>query len=387
MWTLLLSLGGAAALAQQAPAADAAPAVAGPTDAELHELEARALYQVGLELVISRQYSEAKAVFERIQRDYPGSSVATDAARQLEDLAMLETRRRGLQNPAAAARAELVIEQTVIGGLFLGALVPGSTWQPSEPGPPVLLGLTGATAAGVGSALFAKKYEPSTGQVMSLFTGELLGAANGFALSALNPPRDYRGLYRETLGGTVLGAAAGSAAAYYLDPDAGQVAMVNSGMLWGGYYSAWTFAFWESNDPRWITVRTVGGMDAGAAIGAVAAHYFPVSRSRMNVINLAGMAGTAVAGGAAILANFYGSLYEPEPTAAVFLAGTTAGLVAGAALTRNMDAGDDAQAGIPGGVLVGVYGDKVGFGVPLPAVVVGPNGQVSASMQLAAGRF
>ena len=104
-------------------------------DAELHELEARALYQVGLELVINRQYTEAKAVFQRIEQEYGDTPVAADAARQLQDLALLETRRRGLQNPASAARAAVPVAgaklpEGQVEGRDLLPLVekPGSDW-------------------------------------------------------------------------------------------------------------------------------------------------------------------------------------------------------------------------------------------------------------------
>ena len=382
MLPLLLSLLSSPALAQ-----DTSPAPQSISDAELAELEARAMYQVALQLVIQGDYSQARVLFERIGQEYPTSTIAPDAAEQIALLGTMETKRKGLRDPAADARAELMITQTVVAGLFLGLAVPGSTWQPSEPGPPVLLGLTGAAIGGVGSHFFAKEFEPTTGQVMSLFTGEVLGAANGFGLSAAFPPRDYRAAYQQTLLGTLIGAGGGVAAAKYLDPDAGQVAAVNAGMLWGTYFSSMSFLIWEESNPRFIAMRVVGGADLGAGLGALSAHYFPMTRGRANMINLGGVAGTAVGLGVFRMVDFYGSLNNQESVAGILMASTGAGLATAALLTRTMGTSDHASAAVPGGVLVGVYGDQVGFGVPLPTVAVTQEGELGVSLQLAAGRF
>lgn len=384
MLPLLLLLLSAPALAQESSPAAAPDQV---SDAELYELEARAMYQVALQLVVAGDYSQARSLFERIGAEYPDAHIAPKAEEQIALLGTMETKRRGLRDPADTARAELMITQTVVAGLFLGVALPGSTWQPSEPGPPVLLGLGGATAGGIGAHLFAREYSPTTGQVMSLFTGEVLGAANGFGLSAAFPPRDYRAAYQQALLGTLIGAGAGVAVAKYIDPDAGQVAAVNHGMLWGTYFSSMSFLFWEENNPRFVAMRVIGGADLGAGLGALSAHYFPMSRGRVNVITLGGLAGTAVGGGVVFLANYYGSLYDQEPTAGILLASSAAGLAAATFLTRNMGASDSARASVPAGVLVGVYGDQVGFGVPLPTVAVSPEGELGVSMQLASGRF
>jgi hypothetical protein len=382
MLPLLLSLLSAPVLAQESPAT--AQTI---SNAELAELESRAMYQVALQLVIQGDYSQARILFERVGAEYPQSAIAPAADEQIALLGTLESKRRGLRDPAASARAELMITQTVVAGLILGVAMPGSTWQPSEPGPPVLLGLAGATAGGVGSHFFAKEFQPSTGQVMSLFTGEVLGAANGFGLSAAFPPRDYRAAYQQALLGTLIGAGGGVAVAKYLDPDAGQVAAVNAGMLWGTYFSSMSLLLWETNNPRFTAMRVVGGADLGAGLGALSAHYFPMSRGRANVINLGGVAGTAVGGGIVLLANFYGGLDAQEPTVGILMASTGAGLATTAFLTRNMGEAERASAAVPGGVLVGVYGDQVGFGVPLPTVAVTQEGELGVALQLAAGRF
>ena len=118
MLPLLLSLLSAPALAQETP--DAPQSV---SDAELAELEARAMYQVALQLVIQGDYSQARTLFERVGAEYPESAIASEAEEQLALLGTMQTKRRGLRDPAAGARAELMITQTVVAGLFLGCLL------------------------------------------------------------------------------------------------------------------------------------------------------------------------------------------------------------------------------------------------------------------------
>ena len=76
-----------------------APAVA--TDSELHELEARALYQAGLQLMVDQAWDEAELVFLRLVQQYPDTEMADRAQAQLDTLALVD--RRGGIDPNAKA--------------------------------------------------------------------------------------------------------------------------------------------------------------------------------------------------------------------------------------------------------------------------------------------
>ena len=379
MLTLLLST----AFAEE-PAAAVEEA---PTDEELHELEARALYKVALELMDLGQYPEARIVLTRIGTDYGDSAIAPKAA---EMYALLDTMEPAGRDEAARARAELAIDQALASAAFFGFLVPASTFQPSEPLVPVTMGLAGL-GAGIGGGLYlGRSMEPSQGQVMSLFTGEWLGAANGLALSAVNPPRDYRGVYRYTTAGFVAGAASGLAVAHYVEPTGGQVAMVNSGAMYGAYLTGWSFAYWYEEDRRWsderrVFVRMAVGTDLGAALGAVAAWRFPVSRGRMNVINLAALTGTAAAAGVAFLVDYYSYGFDVGPTGAMIMSGSALGFGTGVLLTMRMDGGREVASA--SGVLLERRDGRWAVGVPSAVLLPDPEGGLGVSVAVARGRF
>ncbi|MCP4810651.1 MAG: hypothetical protein GY913_18450 [Proteobacteria bacterium] len=384
--SLLLFIG--IASASEAPAIDVSDA---PSDAELHDLESRALYRVGLELMELGQYPEARIVMRRILLEYPDTEAAENAVDMLASMEGL-TGGRGVDS-GALARAEFAINQAITSAAFFGFLLPASTWQPSAPLVPVSMGVAGMGAGITGGLLAAKRFDLSTGQVMSVFTGQWLGAGNGLVASAINPPRDYRGLYRYATGGMLLGTAAGSAVAWKLDPSAGQVAMVNAGAAYGAYLTGWSFAYFfddDGEDRTWATSRRVAlrmgiGTDAGAALGLAAAYLIPVSRGRMNVITLAGLTGTAAAGAVAFLVNFYSYGLEIESVGAIILAGGAAGLGTGAVLTRKMER--DAGYASASGVLIERVDDRWAFGVPMAMVTPAPEGGMQVSVPLASGRF
>ncbi len=334
------------ALAAEAPAPAApvvAPTQATPSDADLYELEARALYQVGLQLVINQAYDEAELVFQRILVEYPTSTVSPGAQGQLDALALLD--RQGGIDPAAKARAELIIDQAIINAAFFGFLLPASTWQPSQPLGPVLMGTAGLTAGIVGGFAVSRTYEPTQGQVMALMTGQLLGTGNAFTASSINPPRDFRGVYRMMTWGTVLGTAGGAAAGHYLKPSAGQVSMVNSAALWGAYLCGWSYAYWQpewddANYNRNIALRFTAFTDAGALAGALLAWRFPVGRARMNLGNLGAIAGGLLGAGGALLFDFYSPVGLDDPAAfygLIIVPMTAMGGVSAILLTRGLD--------------------------------------------------
>ncbi len=345
---LLIFLWVLPAFASEAPAPPSssetpAPSQAGPTDSELHELEARALYQVGLQLVIQQAWDEADVVFQRILADYGDTAIAAQAEEQLASLEQL-SKASGM-NPAARARAELIIDQAILSAAFFGFLVPASTWQPSQPLGPVALGAAGLSLGIVGSVAASRHYEPTQGQVMALFTGQWMGTANGFTASSINPPRDFRGVYRSVTWGTVLGTAGGAAVGHFLHPTAGQVSMVNSAALWGLYLAGWSYAYWQPdhsspNINRNLALRFTAFGDVAALGGALLAWKLPISRARMNLGNLGAIAGGLLGFGGALLFDFYSPYGLSDPAAfygLIIVPMTATGGVAAILATRSLD--------------------------------------------------
>jgi hypothetical protein len=323
--------------------------IAGPAQAEedlrskLHALEAASFYQVGLELVIQRAFDEASAIFLQITEQYSDTEFLEFAREQLDALELLteSMRERDLLSSdssriAMSGMTELAISQGLAMPVILGLLVPGSTFQPEEPLVPVSLGMAGI-GVGVGGAYLLDRVRPvDTQTAMAIFTGEWIGALNGLAISAAWPPRGYRGLFAETLAGTVIGGGLGYAANLELDPTPGGIAAINSGALWGTYIALMSEVFLYSETDREMMLRTMAGLDFGALLGGGIGWKFQPSRQRVNIVTLSGVAGTAIGGGVAILGAWYGSIYD-EGAAAIVMGGSIAGLLGGAYLSGRIE--------------------------------------------------
>lgn len=314
----------------------------------LHELEAASFYQVGLELVTQRAFDEAAAIFLQITERYSDTEYAGSAQEQLGALELLSGGVRELETSSASRDSmsgvtELAISQGLAMPVILGLLVPGATFQPEEPLIPVSLGMAGI-GVGVGGAYLLNRVNPvDTQTAMAIFSGEWIGGLNGLAISAAWPPRGYRGLFAETLAGTVIGAGVGYAANTYLEPTPGGIAAINSGALWGTYFALMSEIFVYSESEREMMLRTMAGLDLGALLGGAIGHHYGPSRSRVKLVTLSGVAGTAVGAGVAILASYYGSVYD-QGAAAIVMGGSITGLLGGTLLSKRVE--PDAMAGV-----------------------------------------
>ena len=116
-----------------------------------------------------------------------------------------------------------------------------------------------------------------------------------------------------------------------------------AGEVWGAYVGLMSQLLDDSDSSADFMMRTTLFVNSGAALGAFLGTQYEPSRGRVNLITLSGLAGTAMAGGTAVLLNFYGSLYDQEPTVALLVGGSAAGLGLGTFLTRNFD---ESQSGL-----------------------------------------
>ena len=296
--------------------------------ATLHKLEAASFYQVGLELVIQGAFSEAEAIFQQIIERYADTEYGGSAAEQKAALDLLSPehgaqQRVGLGSPGESMTGvmELAVSQGLVMPVILGVLLPGATFQPEEPLAPVGLGMLGI-GVGVAGAQLLNRVEPvDTQTAMAILSGELIGGLNGLAISAAWPPRSYRGLWTETLVGTLVGGGAAYAASRKFEITPGEIAAVNSGALWGTYFSLMSQAFVYSEDDRGLLLRTMAGLDMGALLGGGLGRLYRPSRGRVNVVTLSGIAGTAIGGGVSLLADYYGDGYLDDSAVAVIIGG------------------------------------------------------------------
>ena len=375
--------------AEAASASENSEATASPQvdEALLHRLEAAAHYKVGLELVTQGRYDEAGVRFSEVVERYSDTDIKARAEEQIRLLGSLQEGRipRSVVDQKAYEEegwAELAINQGLAMPLILGFLLPAGTTQPEEPGIPVALGMVGLGVGVGGSYLLDQKIGITRGQAMAVFSGEAVGFLNGYMLSAITQPRDYRGHYRYMMAGTLLGGAGAVALDHYLELDSGQMAMANSGALWGAVLGLTSMVFFEVNDDADVWIRLVSALDLGLVTGALLTQKWDISRKRMGVINLSAVAGAGLGLGFGFFGSFYGNMDE-ESFTLLMLGSTAGGALLGAYLSRNMDAdgGDKISA------LLRLNDGGWEFGTPLPTPMFTPDGGMGLGVSLAHGRF
>jgi len=355
-------------------------------EALLRRLEAAARYKVGLELVTQGRYEEANVIFQDVIDRYSDTDIEVRAQEQLRLLTSLQmgTIPRSVVDQKAYEEegwAELAINQGLAMPIILGFLLPAGTTQPEEPGIPVALGMVGLGLGVGGSYLLDQKVGITRGQAMAVFSGEAVGFLNGYMLSAIAQPRDYRGHYRYMMAGTLLGGTGAVVLDHYLELGSGQMAMANSGAFWGAVLGLTSMVFVDPEDDAAAWIRVVSALDIGLVTGALLTQKWDISRRRMGVINLSAVAGAGLGLGFGFFGSFYGNMNE-ESFTILMLASTASGAALGAYLSRKMD-GDSTDAS----ALLNLTEGRWGFGTPLPAPMLTPNGEMGIGVSLANGRF
>ncbi len=243
-----------------------------------------------------------------------------------------------LARPGRSGRTELVIASmaygAAVGPLVVGAI---SDFQGAGRNLGVLLG-TAAAGIGlgfVGSFLGANetlKVGHSSTMIGAGAYGALFGGGLGLAL-----PVQDRWVYGLTLIGSAVGIASGYLVARYTDASPGDAAVFNSGGLWGtasGLLLAQSISVSPSR--TLLGALGAGGSALGMALGTLAAWRVEVSRSHVALIDLGGLGG----GGLGLLIGYVVGANQKGAsgiqTGARFgLGGLALGIVTAAVLSRN----------------------------------------------------
>jgi hypothetical protein len=285
-------------------------------------IEAGALYQVAMDSVFAGDIDHACDVFGRVVTDYPGTEEAARAGDHMARIA----RCRG--EPAEKSGAtELVVSQAIIAPPLVTLLVPVSLGMYRDGLTPI-----GVYALGVGGSIgtthaIAKRWNPTQGQAMAVYTGELVGLAHGMT-AALGT--DGGTIVQTGVGGAILGGAAGAMIAVRLEPSAGDLALVRSGATWGVYGAIVSMVAVPVGRGDDQARRLLVGGDAGLLVGLGVAALGPeMSRRRVNHVNLAGGMGVLGASLVYTAAARSSNVDSTEAMAAVYGAGAAVGLGVG----------------------------------------------------------
>ena len=252
--------------------------------------------------------------------------------------------RLGVDRPRRYARAELAVGQ-LYHGLFFG-LQACSLFDCDQPlahsGLPVLGG-----GIGLGGSFLVARDGITTGQARAINSGSIWGAWTGFALMGVRG--DYGGttVVRTMMATQLLGTGAGYLLSERLRPTGGDVRMVNLAGFWSGiYYVVFAEGILQLNQSdRSLGTGLLVSTYLGAILGSQIALYRPMSASRVALIALSGFVGAHVGSALAYSrgdGEYPDSAMNDRATASMTLVGITAGLGAGAILTRNFDRGEPA---------------------------------------------
>lgn len=238
------------------------------------------------------------------------------------------------------ARAELSLVQSIGGGVIGGVActVLGAGGCPLQVGAPVVL--LGAAAGGV-IAWVASDGGISPGQATAVNSGSFWGNAYALALAGSVNLRPELFL----LLGNLVGISSGAILAG-LRPEAGRVALANSGGIWSAVLTAWTLSIVRMPAGA---VAQIGMLTTGAGLvgGAFLFEFVPMTRGRAALIDLGGLIGAVVGG--VILPPLLGVSTLRVLPGALGLAGTVAGLSIAAIVTRPVELNGVALQVVPTG--------------------------------------
>jgi hypothetical protein len=188
--------------------------------------------------------------------------------------------------------------------------------------------------AGLGLSLALTRDGITPGRATAINSGTAWGAFNGAMILSLSSNLSQAGTMGILALSQFTGLALGNAGWAVLRPSAGDVSLVNSGGLWTMAMALmFVGATVREPAPNLIPWTALIAADVGLVGGGVLARYFPMSRSRVLVIDAGGILGALFGFGVAVLAGSESA----RTTFSCGLAGTVVGLSTGAFLSRKWD--------------------------------------------------
>lgn len=351
----------------------------GPADSAAVLLQAASTFQA------EGRGEVARALYEFILRNFPGTPAGDEASRRLVEL---EATRGG--EPDGSGRVELQVWSTVY-GLWLGVAVPAALGADGSEayGAGLLVGGPGGFFAG---RALTRNRDISDGQARAYTLGGSWGTWQGFGwanVAEASTEGTFAAMVLGGLGGIGIGAAVASRPV-----SAAATTAASFGSLWGTWFGVAGGVLLDLEGDELLTAALLGG-NAGLAGSALTFPSWRMSRNRQRLISIAGVLGGL--GGAGI--DLIAQPDDEKVAIAIPLVGSLVGLALGAHFTADRDWGpaglDGAGAGEgPDGSLLHLNGGALGFGSPIPTPTLlparGPSGtewRPGLALTLFRGRF
>lgn len=342
------------------PRAAAAQATAADT--------AAVLYQVAEQLAAAGDRALAQQILRLILRQYAGTPVAAEAERRLAEM-------HG-RDEATSGRVELTVWGTIYGA-WLGLAVP---WALGAESPePFGAGLLIAAPTGLAAArAFGRSGPLSLGQARMIRWGSIWGTWQGIGwrevldigddqfcdpnFGCFPVESDLAPVTAAVLGG-LTGIGVSAAIARTRNISAGTAAVVELSSIWGTWLgvSSGIVLNLDENEDGLLSHTLLAG-NLALVTAALIAPGIDMSVGRARLISVSGLGGAIIGLGLDLLGNV-----EGEGLAfGIPMATSLAGLIAGAAWTRNYDGPGSREQDAPGAALLNIRNGRFALGTPIP---------------------
>lgn len=302
--------------------------------------EADLLRRLALRYAARKRYDLARTIAADLRDGYSAEPSGVWAAEALPRLDALAGPRRAFIWPGSLfdrrGRTDLIVFSGYY-GLWLGLAIPIA--MDAEDAQAYAVGLLAAPTACVLVAVNATRNASiPSGQATIISLGGHLGTWQGLGWSGLS---DVSGN-----GVVATGVATGLAGILLAIPisnavgfSEGHAQITNSAMYWGGWLGLVEAVISDrsDNDEDSPLVDMLLGSDIGVLAGGIAGKNARLSKSRMRLINLCGVLGTAFGGGMVLLTE----TDDDQAALALLGLGSAGGLILGIHATRNHDQGKD----------------------------------------------
>lgn len=229
------------------------------------------------------------------------------------------------------ARAELILFQTA-SGIALGLNVVEMLDLQSTRGKAEVVAVALGAAAGAYASYRFTDGGITPGHALAINSGTAWGFVTGVQLLNLTMTNDPVASGLVLAAGQLGGAALGHFAWKLLPTGAGDVSLANSGGIWSAVIVALLPI--DRTDKK-DEYAILGAGAAGLVGGALLSRYMPMTRSRVLLLDVGGIAGGLAGLAVVALRNL-----PEEQDMAIIAGGVVAGLAASGILTRNWDTAD-----------------------------------------------
>ncbi|MBI5869196.1 MAG: hypothetical protein HZB43_13065 [candidate division Zixibacteria bacterium] len=310
-----------------------------PVDQSQSEMQ----YRLALKFAAAGRYDVSHALVSDLLSEYPGTPVANDAATVQADITRLSQTRRALFLPGGlldqSGRTDVLVFSGYY-GVWAGIAIP--VCLNSHSSEVYALGLlTGAPGALLLTSRLTRDAELGRGRASVITLGGHLGTWQGLGWGGVSG-WDERGVVAAGLVGGLVGITGATLWTRDVYITEGHGSLMSSSMNWGAWFGLTTAVVAGLEDDNVLRAALIGS-DVLVVTAGIAARNVHMSRGRVRLISLMGLVGTVAGFGLDALVN----VDDGKVVMAVAGLGSVTGLLLGARITRDYDAGKDLASASP----------------------------------------